>query len=79
VPIGCQTLPAFKWERRSDRDAADKSFLQAMRENPDVTIGDRAESIGKGRSSTVSALKRLVRDSRCAHALAPAFKFCSRP
>ena len=45
--------------RRKARDRDDGSLLEAMRSAPDASIGDWAEAIGKGRSSTVSALKRL--------------------
>jgi hypothetical protein len=50
---------AHRARRREARDADDQALLEAMRDAPEGTIGDWATAIGKGRSSTVSALKRL--------------------
>jgi hypothetical protein len=45
--------------RLAARDKADEALVEAMKADPDATIGDWAESIGKSRTSTVTALHRL--------------------
>ena len=50
---------AYHQRRREARDRDDQALLVAMRDSPEGSIGDWAAAIGKGRSSTVSALKRL--------------------
>ena len=50
---------AYHERRREARDRDDQALLEAMRDSPEGSIGDWAAAIGKGRSSTVSALKRL--------------------
>ena len=45
--------------RREARDRDDESLLKAMRETPTSPIGDWAATIGKSRSSVISALHRL--------------------
>lgn len=50
---------AYHARRRGARDEADSALLEAMRSAPDALIHDYAEAIGKSRSSTLSALKRL--------------------
>jgi hypothetical protein len=50
---------AYHARRRKARDRDDQALVEAMRDAPDGLIGDWAKAIGKGRSSTVSALKRL--------------------
>ena len=50
---------AYHQRRRAARDADDQALLQIMRDLPGASIADWAEAIGKGRSSVVSALKRL--------------------
>jgi hypothetical protein len=50
---------AYHARRRKARDHDDEALIEAMRSAPDASISDWAAAIGKGRSSTVSALKRL--------------------
>jgi hypothetical protein len=50
---------AYHERRREARDRNDQALLEAVRDSPEGSIGDWAAAIGKGRSSTVSALKRL--------------------
>ena len=50
---------AYHQRRRTARDADDQALLQIMRDSPGASIADWAEAIGKSRSSTVSALRRL--------------------
>jgi hypothetical protein len=50
---------AYHARQRKARDRDDQALLEAMRSAPDALIRDWAEAIGKGRSSVVSALKRL--------------------
>jgi DNA-binding transcriptional ArsR family regulator len=45
--------------RLAKREADDKALLDAMRRNPEATIGDLATAVGKSRTSIVSALRRL--------------------
>ena len=54
--------------RREARDRSDEALLASMRSNPDGAIGDWATTIGKSRTSTVSALHRL-RDAGLANQL----------
>jgi CRP-like cAMP-binding protein len=50
---------SYSERRRSDRDAADASLVDAMRDAPGASIVDLAAAIGRSRSSIVSALGRL--------------------
>ena len=50
---------AYHARRREARDRDDQALLEAMRANPDATISVWAETIGRSRSSTVSALNRM--------------------
>jgi hypothetical protein len=43
----------------STRDRDDERLLEALRSNPDGTIGDHATAIGKSKTSVVTALHRL--------------------
>jgi hypothetical protein len=45
--------------RRARRDADDLALVEALRTSPDATIPEWAATIGKSKSSVVSALKRL--------------------
>ena len=45
--------------RTVKRDADDGKLLEAMRENPEGTIGDLAREISKSKTSVVTALARL--------------------
>ena len=59
---------AYHQRQRKARDRDDQALLEAMRSAPDALIGDWAKAIGKSRSSTLSALKRL-RDAGPAESL----------
>jgi hypothetical protein len=50
---------AYHARRREARGSGDQALLEALRANPEGSIGDWSATIHKGRSSTVSALKRL--------------------
>jgi hypothetical protein len=50
---------AYHARRREARGRDDQALLETMRSNPEGSIGDWASTVGKGRSSIVSALKRL--------------------
>jgi hypothetical protein len=50
---------AYHARRREARARDDQALLEIMRANPEGSIGDWAMTIGKGRSSVVSALHRL--------------------
>jgi hypothetical protein len=50
---------AYHQRRREARDRNDQALLEAVRDSPEGSIGDWAAAVGKGRSSTVSALERL--------------------
>ena len=50
---------AYHQRRRAARDADDQALLQIVRDSPGASISDWMSAIGKSRSSTVSALKRL--------------------
>jgi hypothetical protein len=45
--------------RLAKREADDQALVNAMRSNPEGSIGDWATTIGKSRTSCVSALHRL--------------------
>ena len=69
---------AYHARRREARDADDKALLQAMRDAPEASIGDWAQAIGKSRTSTVSALKRL-RDAGLAESVEGKWKLTEEP
>ena len=58
-PAAPKSAAAYHSRQRKARDESDSALLEAMRAAPDALIGDWAEAIGKSRSSTLSALKRL--------------------
>jgi hypothetical protein len=49
---------AYHQQRRSDRDAADPSLLEAMRANPEST-SERVRSTRSGRSSLPNSMSRI--------------------
>jgi hypothetical protein len=52
-------LDGYLSRRRAQRDRDDEALLEAMRTAPQAAIKDWSDAIGKSKSSTVSALKRL--------------------
>jgi hypothetical protein len=64
--------------RRAQRDRDDESLLEALKSAPDAAIGDWAEAIGKSRSSTITALKRL-RDADRAESVEGKWKLTAEP
>jgi hypothetical protein len=64
--------------RREARDRSDEALLAAMRSNPEASIGDWATTIGKSRTSTVSALHRL-RDAGLAESAEGKWKLTEEP
>jgi hypothetical protein len=69
---------AYLERRRSQRDAADQALLKAMRSNREGSINDCATTIGKSRTSCVSALHRL-RDAGLAGSVEGRWKLTEEP
>jgi hypothetical protein len=69
---------AYHQRRRAARDADDQALLQIMRDSPGASIADWMSAIGKSRSSTASALKRL-RDADLAESVEGKWKLTEEP
>jgi hypothetical protein len=69
---------AYHARRRKARDHDDQALIETMRTNPEGSIGHWAATIRKGRSSVVSALKRL-RDAGLAGSVEGKWKLTEEP
>ena len=64
--------------RRAQRDRDDEALLAALRSNPEGSIADWATTIGKSRTSCVSALHRL-RDAGLAESVEGKWRLIEEP
>jgi hypothetical protein len=77
-PIARKPATAYNDRRRSDRDEADARLLKEMKTSPGATIAEWAIAIGRSKTATNAALRRL-RDADRAESVEGKWRLTEEP